>query len=222
MCDIKGAVPYRLVKFTNERFYHVFNRGVEKRKIFSTPEDHERFLQSIYYYQFDGPKPKLSTHKRFRLIEFDKNPKIVDIVCYCLMLNHFHLLIRQVKSGGACEFMRKLLNSYTKYYNTKHDRVGHLFQGTFKAVDIENDDQLLHLSRYIHLNPFASNLTENLDTYKYSSYPSYIGIVEDKIARSELILSFFASRKDYRKFVEDQKGYSRELERIKHLILEEG
>ena len=214
-------MPYRRIKFVDQNFYHTFNRGVEKREIFSNPEDYDRFLQTIYYYQFDGPKPKLSTHKRFRLIEFEKNPQIVEIICYCLMPNHFHLLIRQVKNGGTQEFMRKVLNSYTKYYNTKYHRVGYLLQGAFRAVEVETDNQLLHLSRYIHLNPFVSNLTNDLNVFKYSSYPGYIGLVEDKICRSEPILSFFKESRDYKKFVEDQRSYGKELDQIKHLLVDD-
>lgn len=213
-------MPYRSIAFTNSNFYHIFNRGVEKRKIFSSNEDYERFLEAMYYYQFDGPKPKLSIHKRFRLVEFYKNPKIVDIICYCLMPNHFHLLIKQLRDKGTQDFIRKLLNSYTKYFNTKYDRDGHLFQGAFKAVTVDTDNQLLHLSRYIHLNPLVSKITNTLETYKYSSYPFYIGFGNNKLSTEKPLMSFFNSAKEYRKFVEDQRDYGTELEQVKHLLIE--
>ena len=169
ICVIRLVMPYRDTPFLNNNFYHIFNRGVEKRETFSSKRDYERFLQTVYYYQFGGPKPKFSTYTRFRLKNFNENPKIVEINCYCLMPNHFHLLVKQTRDSGIHEFMTKLLNSYTKYYNTKHDRVGHLFQGQFKAVNIKNEYQLLQVSRYIHLNPYVSDLTREYEAYPYSS-----------------------------------------------------
>ncbi len=214
-------MPYGRVAFANNHFYHVFNRGVEKRNIFLTDRDHERFLQTLYYYQFSGPKPKFSTYKRFKLQDFDKNSKIVDILCYCLIPNHFHLLLRQLRDGGIQEFIRKASNSYTKYFNTKNKRVGPLFQGNFKAVTIESEEQLVHVSRYIHLNPYVSKLVENLDFFKYSSYPDFIGLRNNTLCNKDIILNFFKSRKDYKSFVSDQKSYALELEKIKHLLIEE-
>jgi len=214
-------MPYRLTPFINDNFYHVFNRGVEKRKIFLNDGDYQRFLQTLYYYQFKGPKPRFSTHKRFRSQDFDKNPKIIEIACYCLMPNHFHLLIKQIKDGGVQEFANKISNSYTKYFNTKYKRIGPLFQGAFKAVPVETDEQLIHLSRYIHLNPYVSDLVENLESFLYSSYNDFIKGTENKLCNSTLILGFFKDVKDYKKFVKDQQSYALELERIKHLLIEE-
>lgn len=163
-------MPYRLTNFANQNFYHVFNRGVNKQEIFNNPDDYEHFFQTIFYYQFSGPKPRFSTHRRFRIKDFTKNPKILEIICYCLMPNHFHFLLRQVKNGGITEFISKISNSYTKYFNTKYKRVGPLLQGEFKAVTIETDEQLLHVSRYIHLNPFVAELVEDLNLFPYSSF----------------------------------------------------
>ncbi len=213
-------MPYRSIHFLNQSFYHIFNRGVERRQVFSSETDYERLLQTLYYYQFEGPKPRFSTHKRFRVIDFNKNPKIVEIICYSLMPNHFHFLIRQLKDGGIQEFIRKSINSYTKYYNTKHKRVGPLFQGEFKATVIETDEQLLHLSRYIHLNPYTSNLVKNPEDYNYSSYPYFISLKEDSISIKQPILDFFKKVEDYKSFVSDYQGYAKELEQIKHLLID--
>lgn len=214
-------MPYRLTPFINENYYHIFNRGVEKRKIFLNDEDYQHFLQTLYYYQFSGPKPRFSTHKRFRSQNFNKNPKIIEIICYCLMPNHFHLLIKQTKTNGTQEFVRKLSNSYTKYFNTKHQRVGHLFQGTFKAVPVETDEQLIHVSRYIHLNPYVSGLTKDLETFPYSSYKDFVQETKNGLCNPELILNLFKNTKNYKEFVKDQQGYASELERIKHLIIDD-
>lgn len=214
-------MPYRLTPFINDNYYHIFNRGVEKRKIFLNDQDHQRFLQTLYYYQFSGPKPRFSTHKIFKSKDFYKNPKIIEIACYCLMPNHFHLLIKQIKDGGIQEFANKISNSYTKYFNTKYKRVGPLFQGAFKAVAIETDEQLIHLSRYIHLNPYVSELTKNLETFPYSSYKDFIKITKNELCNPEHILQFFKDTKDYKEFVRDQQSYALELERIKHLLIDE-
>lgn len=213
-------MPYRPTPFVSENFYHLFNRGVEKRIIFSDSRDYQRFLQTLYYYQFSGPKPRFSTHKKFKIKDFSHNPKIIDIICYCLMPNHFHLLIRQVKNGGVQEFVQKVINSYTKYYNTRHNRVGHLFQGVFKAVPAETNEQFLHVSRYIHLNPYVSNLTNNLETYQYSSYPAFIRQINDTLCVKEPILNFFKDKTEYETFVSDHANYAKEIESFKHLLLD--
>ena len=150
----------------------------------------------------------------------DTDKKIVDIICYCLMPNHFHFLIKQLKDGGITEFISKLSNSYTKYYNVKYNRVGPLLQGEFKAVLIESDAQLIHVSRYIHLNPIASFLVKDLNEYRWSSYKEYVENDTNGICNKEAVLSFFKSPKDYEKFVLDQVDYAQRLEIIKHQLLD--
>ncbi len=214
-------MAYRLNPFTEQGIYHVFNRGVNRQGIFSDEKDYARFLQTLYYYQFSGPKPKFSTYKRFKKNDFESNPKIVEIICFCLMPNHFHLMIRQLMEGGVVEFMSKITNSYTKYFNTKHSRTGYLVQGEFKAVSIENDEQLLHTSRYIHLNPLVADLTKDLAAYLYSSYPDFIGLSSSSLCNPEPILGFFNTKSSYKSFIEDHEGYARELHRIKHLLIDQ-
>lgn len=213
-------MPYRFTPFITNNYYHLFNRGVEKRTIFLNDQDFQHFFQTLYYYQFSGPKPRFSTYRRFRVQDFDKNPKIVEINCYCLMPNHFHLLIKQLQEDGIKEFMQKLINSYTRYFNTKHNRVGHLFQGMFKAVPVETIEQLLHLSRYIHLNPYVSDLCKDLSDYPYSSYPGYIGQIENPLISSESILTFSKDSLKYKEFVSDHEGYAKELAVSKHLLFD--
>lgn len=216
-------MPYRIIPFVNQSFYHIYNRGVEKRQIFSNERDYQRFLQTIFYYQFTGPKPPFSKKDSlvYQNLDFTKNPKAVAILCYCLMPNHFHLLVRQNKEGGIHKFMQQTLNSYTKYFNTKNKRVGPLLQGTFKAVPIETDEHLLHVSRYIHLNPFVSDLTRDLESYPYSSYLNFIGQKVDQIATKEPILDFFKNPAEYKEFVVGHGDYAKELELIKHLLMED-
>src|SRR3972149_10552818 len=168
-------MPSRIFPFVNGQYYHIYNRGVEKRVIFEKQWDYSRLIKTIKYYQLLGPKPKLSRFLMGSIFKPDTDKKIVDIICYCLMPNHFHFLLRQVQDGGISEFVSKFSNSYTKYYNVKYKRVGPLLQGEFKAVLIESDEQLIHVSRYIHLNPIASFLIKDLNEYRWSSYKEYIG-----------------------------------------------
>lgn len=213
---------------TNET-YHIYNRGVEKRPIFLNKRDYSRFMDLITYYRFmDCPVKfsrlkQLSLEKRERIINnLQKNSKtLVDIYAYCLMQNHVHFLLKQNVDKGITKFIAKITNGYSHYFNTRHERVGHLFQGNFGAVRIEDDEQLLHVSRYIHLNPVTSYIIElkNLESYSYSSYPEYIDLV-NIVCNTEPILAQFSNAEAYKKFVHDQAEYARELKNIEHLIIE--
>lgn len=144
-------------------------------------------------------------------------------MCYCLMPNHFHFLLRQEVDGGISKFLGLFQNSYTRYFNTKNDRVGQLFLDTFKNVLVEKEEQLLHLSRYIHLNPYSSKVVENLnDLYKYewSSLGEYIGGSEDYICEKDMVLSSFKTKESYKKFVSDRAEFQRELKQIENLLIE--
>ncbi len=214
-------MPGRLVPLVTGEFYHIYNRGTEKRKIFTQPRDYKRFLKTFYYYQFLGPKPSFSKFaiSDLQIFKPKLNEKIVEIICYCLMPNHFHFLIRQLKDGGITKFMSQISNSYTKYFNTKYTRVGALLQGSFKSVLIESEEQLLHLSRYIHLNPIVSGLVELLDEYTYSSYSEYVQGV-NLYCNLDEILGYFNSNKEYIEFVEDQIDYGKSLEILKHSTID--
>lgn len=213
-------MPYRFIPFVSGEIYHVFNRGVEKRSIFESNRDKSRFLKTIHYYQHEGPKPRLSKLFKNSNFKLDLNTKIIEIISYCLMPNHFHLIVRQLKDGGITEFMSKFLNSYTKYFNTKHRRVGALLQGQFKAVLVESDEQLLHLSRYIHLNPLVSYVVKDLNLYPWSSYKEYTNNTEGLCAKND-VLGLFSSPKEYQQFVLDQADYGEKLELIKHQLIDQ-
>lgn len=212
-------MPRRIIPFANDYFYHIYNRGVEKRSIFENNRDYSRLIKTIKYYQLEGPKPKLSKFLTSSAFKLEFNSKIVEIICYCLMPNHFHFLIKQLKDGGITEFISKLSNSYTKYYNTKHTRVGPLLQGEFKAVLVESGEQFIHLSRYIHLNPIASLMVKDLKDFRWSSYEEYISN-SNGICSKEDIMGYFKSPKDYEQFVLDQISYAQSLERIKHAVID--
>lgn len=214
-------MPYRYTTFLNQSFYHIFNRGVAKQNIFHDENDYRRFLESATYYQYAGPKPSFSSYKRFRARNFRSNPKIVDVVSYCLMPNHFHFLLRQTADGGIQEFIRKVTNAYSKYFNTKNKRVGPILQGEFKSIPIESEELLLHISRYIHLNPYASELVDKPECYLYSSYPSIFYGRDDELSLNELVLEHFKEPLRYVEFVNNQADYARMLSSIKHLTFED-
>lgn len=212
-------MPSRSIPFANGEYYHVFNRGVAKIPIFNQIRDYKRFVKTMLYYQIDDPKPKFSQFKPEKTI-LNTDKTIVDIISYCLMPNHFHFLLKQNRENGITEFVSKLSNSYTKYFNTKYRRVGPLLQGEFKSVHVETNEQLIHLTRYIHLNPLVGFKTKNLDTYLWSSCCEYVNLTKSDICSKEIILGQFKSSDDYKQFVLDQEDYGKKLEIIKHQLLD--
>jgi putative transposase len=213
-------MPYRSIPLVIGETYHIFNRGVESRPIFADRRDYQRFLETVLYYQKIGSNLKFSSLKNEQGIIRDENRKLVEILSYCLMSNHFHFLLRQLTENGIVSFMMKISNSYTRYFNTRHQRIGHLFQGPYKAKRIETDEQLIHISRYIHLNPLASYVTKDLRNYEWSSYHEYIGVRTKTICSTEEVLNSFSSKGDYEQFVMDQADYAKKLEMIKYLVFE--
>jgi putative transposase len=220
----------RKVILANGEVYHVFNRSMERKPVFTSKKEYFRALTTVDFYHFANPPLKLSKAlilEKEKRIEFfrqlrNQGQQLVEILSYCLMPNHFHFLLRQQLDNGISRFLSNFANSYTRYFNTKYQRTGALFQGIFKAVRIENDEQLVHVSRYIHLNPVLSFLVneENLEEYLWSSLPEFLDIEKREICSTGPILSFFSSKNKYREFVHDQIDYAKRLEKIEHLILE--
>lgn len=174
-------------------FYHVLNRGVDKRTIFSTSADHARFVHDLY--EFNDEKPAPDAYRRpmwdFVSPTSDTRERLVDIHGWCLMKNHYHLLLSERREGGITKFIRKLNIGYSKYYNEIHKRSGTLFQGRTKKVHIERDAHFLHILHYIHLNPLdflkgsegwrggrvgtAAAALAHLREYRWSSFKDYCG-----------------------------------------------
>lgn len=224
------ASKRQIILATGE-IYHLFNRGVERRVVFTNKREYQRALDVIGYYRFaDLPMRfsrlmELTVEEKAKVVDLLKSKGQVEVkvLAFCLMPNHFHLLVKQEKDDGISRFISNISNSYSKYFNTKHKRLGPLFQGAFKAVRVETDEQLIHLSRYIHLNPVSSSMVkeESLGSYPWSSLPEYLERINEGITDSSIVLNNFGSIKSYRKFVYDQIGHAKELEKIKHLTLEE-
>lgn len=152
---------------------------------------------------------KLSDFRRgiLGIKKTEKQKDLIQIFCYCLMPNHFHLLLKQLEEKGVSDFLRKVTNSYTRYFNTKYDRIGPLFQGAFKAKLVETDEYLLQLSKYIHRNPFPLSMWEG-KVYPYSSYSYYLSGEKHSFCDTEFITSNFSKQNKnltYRSFVEEQE-----------------
>ena len=212
-------------------YYHVFNRGVAKQVTFANKPDYERALLTLEYYRFVNPPLKLSKFKDLSMedkskIELElrqKNDRLVDILSFVIMPNHFHFLLKQNVDGGISRYVSQFTNSYTRYFNTKNNRVGPMFQGVFKSVQVESSEQLVHLSRYIHLNlnPYVSSLVTKagLATYPWSSLPAYLG-QENNFIDLELVKLQFRGKFNYKDFVFNHSDYARELEIVKHLAID--
>ncbi len=224
-------MPGRKVKIVTDNFYHVFNRGVAKMPTFLNNQDFRRFLAEVNYYRFANLPSRYSWYMGLRASEQlnvmqvlkTADQRMVDIISFVLMPNHFHFLLKQNVENGISLFIGRLTNSYTKYFNTRHNRVGPLFQGRFKAVAIESDELLLHVHRYHHLNPFSDNLVdsfEDLLKYEYSSLPCYLGQIDNEFVDSKLVSGFFKTKHSYIIFIKSQSDYQRNLASIKKLLLE--
>lgn len=225
-------MPRRQTVFVQDQIYHVLNKGVAGLPVFFSNRDYSRFLRLIDYYRFaDTPTSFshfLQTPSEVRQPILDslqkKNNIQVEILAFCLMPNHFHLLIKQVKNNGILKFMSNVQNGYVKYINTKEKRAGPLFQAVFKAKWIETDEQLLHVSRYIHLNPVTAYLVkpEQLLKYSWFSLPFYLDrvYIKPSFLNTNIINNFFETHKSHQDFIYNQIDYQRELAKIKHLMLE--
>ncbi|MBI2430449.1 MAG: transposase [Candidatus Levybacteria bacterium] len=224
-------MPGRKIPLVNNELYHIFNRGVASQPTFLSKRDYDRALETIFYYQNSNPPIKysrllsLSVKDRAGLLENIAKQKnfLVELISYCLMSNHFHFLLRQVKDTGIATFMSNFTNSYTRFFNTKQERTGPLFTGKFKSVRIETQEQLVHVSRYIHLNPYTSFVVKtlkDLEAYPYSSFPEFIGKVKSNFCAKEIIMGNYKNIESYKQFVFDQADYQRSLDRIKHLATE--
>lgn len=211
-------------------YYHIYNRGVEKRDIFLDERDYKVFLYFLKTYLSPPPSGEDLPQRRPKTGATPVTPVrirpaktvcgLVDLLVYCLMPNHFHLLVKQEVKDGIAQLMNRIGTNYGMYFNKRYERVGPLFQGVYKAVLIDNEARFLHLSRYIHLNPYGIGGRDfkKLGDYPYSSYGDYLGTRHTEWVKAEEILFYFKSGRriagvkageehhSYQSFVEDFKG----------------
>ncbi|MCD5384619.1 MAG: transposase [Candidatus Pacebacteria bacterium] len=196
-------------KPANDEYYHIYNRGTDKRSIFTEKVDQTRFLKSIIAFNTIKPVGSLYHADRLRDTLFDrasKSEKLVEVIAYCLNMNHYHLILRQVAENGISEFMKRLGGGYTYYFNEKYDRSGVLFQGKYKHKHIHNDTYLKHLSVYVNLNYEVHKYSGPTSTSFYSSsWDEYVdsGKVRYKMCTTNIILSDFSSIEDYKVFASE-------------------
>ncbi len=212
--------------------YHVMNKSIEGYKIFNRPEDYQRMMRLLRYFSLRKPPMKFSFFlERSPDVQRDgfeaavqelalEDGQLVQIIAYCLMPSHIHIVVRQLQKGGVVNFLRKSLNGYARYFNTKYKRKGTLWMSRFKNVIVDTDEQSLHLTRYVHLNPVTAGLVSRADDWVYSSYLEYVAksnVLYPLIKTDGL---FDMTPRQYRNFVEDHADFQRQLAIIKHQILE--
>jgi|SRR3989344_6391544 len=217
---------FRKDPFVTGEYYHIYNRGIDKRVIFKSENDYKRFIMLLYVSNSSSESFRLDNlinqqHKTFdEIIILDKGESLISIGAWCLMTNHFHILVRQDVDGGITKFMRKLGVGYSMFFNIKYQRQGALFGGPFKSRFIEtNDNYMKHLLGYIHLNVLnikfsgwekeikksSTEMKDFLEAYAYSSYLDYIGRdrVEKNIIKIENFPDYFENNHSFKNFVED-------------------
>lgn len=184
-------------------YYHIYNRGVDKRIITEDNEDADRFIQSLKFFNSIEPVISLRDVTDGRDDKSIRPSKpLAEIVCYNLNLNHYHLLLKEIKEGGISEFMKRVGGGYTWYFNNKHKRSGALFQGVFKSVHIESNEQLVHTSVYVNLNWKVHKISGETAVRVRSSWEEYIGKTRENVCSKDIILEQFKSVEDYKDFAE--------------------
>ncbi|MEI8123941.1 MAG: transposase [bacterium] len=215
----------RKFNFSIGEFYHVYNRGNDKKKIFNNDKDYLRFLVLLYTCNNVG-SIHLSNHKGLskpqnllKMFSIKREETLVDIGSYCLMPNHIHLLLKEKIEGGISLFLQKLFTAYSMFYNKKHGRTGKLFEGVYKAEHADSDNYLKYLYTYINLNPISLidkgwkdriikdkiKAKDFLKSYKYSSYFDYVGInrEENIILNKDAFPEYFESQLDFDSMVNE-------------------
>ncbi len=229
---------------TNNEIYHIINRGTDKRKIFLDDKDYLRFIHDLF--EFNDEKPAFNIGYNFKNQYIDvkrqyikkREPRklLVEILAFCLMPNHYHLLIKPLTKNSKSEFIKKLNGRYAKYFNNKYERSGRLFEGKYKSILIKNESHFIHILYYIHLNPLdlivsewrerniltsdVNKIMKFLENYRWSSFLDYIGKKNfPSVTQREFLNNFFEGPENHKKSI---LKWLKEmnLEEIKEITLE--
>ncbi len=210
-------------KFIEGEIYHIFNKSISNYGILKDLNNSQRFLDTFEYYNdslitksfSDFTKGKIFNYRN--IIYPVKNTHF-KLLSYCIMPDHYHFLLKIFKSNYFSKFMGRVENSFTRYFNIKFNRKGPLWQNSFKSVEIRSNEQLLHVSRYIHLNPTTSNLVDRPEDWVRSSYKDFI--TDKKLLNNFIKEIDINDIDDYKQFIENNIDYQRKLKRIKKFIFE--
>ena len=238
-------MPKRKIPITTGEFYHIYNRGLTDVSMFSSKALNARAVSTVAYYQFSDRNTKFSDFIQQNITDqhalwdqrIDHSKKLVDILAYTLMPNHFHFLVREKTESGVGKFISSFASSYTQFYNRSHNRRGPIFEGRFKAKLINSDTHLLHISRYIHLNPYSSGLINSYNEllrYPWSSFHVYRGHLNKRTQKNQedhlnsylkwshfphfvdtsYVLSYFRHPIEYITYVLKRAEYQRHLKEL--------
>ena len=203
----------RPFNFAEDEYYHLYNRGTDRREIFSNEADYRRFKSLLFITNSKKPVDLGQHGSSFaRVVEINRGEPLTAIGAYCLMPNHFHILVREVTSGGISKFMQKLTTGYTMYFNLLNKRTGTLFEGTFKAEHVDGDEYLKYLFAYIHLNPaklidpqwresgMRKEIEDFTKKFPHSSYQDYLGErIESAILTKPQFPEYFLNADEFEK-----------------------
>ena len=186
----------------NNNYYHIYNRGVDKRDIFMTKQDLNRFVLSVKEFNTSKPTKSLKERvsKKSGVGPLEKSSPLVSIVCYCFNPNHFHFILKQNVDGGISEFLKRLLGGYTTYFNKVYNRTGALFQGRFKSHLIKNDQYFLKIRPYVNINYLIHDIPEEKRHLVLASDREYDNLVFDLVSKKEAegILEFYGDNKKFK------------------------
>jgi putative transposase len=223
----------RKTEFANGEYYHIYNRGVDKREVFLGGKDYERFLLSIK--EFNREDAIGSLYEKYlrekkinrvgesgggstSIMEVEP-PRLIEIIAYCLNPNHYHIIIKQEQNNSIVKFMQKLGTSYAMYFNKKFERSGVLFQGKFKSIHINSNEYLLLLSAYVNANHEIHGFLEK--DWPYSSFLDYTGKRDGKLCNKEIILGQFDNNfGEYEKYIKNNANYFKDKKELEEYILE--
>lgn len=242
-------MPYRKPQFVNDEIYHIILRGIDDNLIFKDINDYYRGIFSIYEFNNVKSVEILRRRREIQTIKrklrnsgdrvssiSDTRNKIVEVLAFCFMPNHIHLLVKQLKKGGITKFMRKVGAGYGRYFNRKYNRRGYVFQNRFLAVHIKDDNQLKTIFVYIHTNPIAlvepnwkekgiqnpRRVIKFLEDYKWSSYPDYIFKKNfPSVTERNFILKIIKKGQGCKEFVEHWVKYKGKIRKLAKLTLGE-
>lgn len=190
-------MPYRGRTFVKEHYYHIYNRGAGRERIFFNEGNFEYLLRLMKRYRQDCE---------------------ITVIAYCLMPNHYHFLLRQDSDIPISRFINLLFNAYTQAVNRQQGRTGTLFEGRFRHVLVDREEYLVHLVRYIHLNPVRANLVAQPEVWQYSNYLEWIGARSGTLKDAQFIQEHFSSAEAYKQFMTDYDDVVRTQEKIQRYV----